>query len=367
MYFDSCEDILRESIAGDVIPSAAFAIGQGREVLRTGVLGDRTRFPAPEKADRETLYDLASLSKLVSTTMVALRLVEQGRLLLSDPLSRWFTPEELEGAPEGRADVTVFRLMTHTSGITPHIALCNRLETPEPGAVAHAILSSVPFCRPGEQVYYSCMGYILLRTVLERLTGRRLDDLAQEYVFDPLGMTHTGYNPTSDNVATTEFSPLHKEYIKGHVHDENAYFLGGVSGNAGVFAPLDDMIRFAVMCSTHGELPGAAFGTAEGRFLSPCTFAAAIRDYTPGLAESRGLGFQLKPPLPALSSAGDLMADGSFGHTGFTGTSLWVDAQSGLWGVLLTNAVHFGRDKTAFFRVRRAFYNAMAAGQGRRQ
>ena len=149
MYFDTCEDILRESIAGDVIPSAAFAIGQGREVLRSGVMGDRTRFPEPEKADRDTLYDLASLSKLVSTTMVALRLVEQGRLLLSDTMSRWFTPAELAGAPEGRADVTVFRLMTHTSGITPHIALWNRTETPEQSAVAHIILYSEPFCRPG--------------------------------------------------------------------------------------------------------------------------------------------------------------------------------------------------------------------------
>lgn len=362
MHFDACEKILRDSIADGVIPSASFAVGCGREVLRTGVLGDRARFPAPEAADRETLYDLASLSKLVSTTMVALRLVEQGRLLLSDPLSRWFTQEELAGTPEGRGDVTVFRLMTHTSGITPHIGLENKLDAPEQSAVAHVILSSAPFCRPGEQVYYSCMGYILLQTILERLTGRTLDRLAQEYVFNPLGMTHTCYNPDSDNVASTEFSALRGKYIKGKVHDENAYFLGGVSGNAGVFAPLDDMIRFAVMCSTHGELPGAAFGTSEGRLLSPCTFAAAIRDYTPGLSESRGLGFQLKPPLPALSSSGDLMADGSFGHTGFTGTSLWVDAESGLWGVLLTNAVHFGRDKTAFFRVRRAFYNAMAAG-----
>ena len=300
MYFDTCEDILRESIAGDVIPSAAFAIGQGREVLRSGVMGDRTRFPAPEKADRDTLYDLASLSKLVSTTMVALRLVEQGRLLLSDPLSRWFTPAELAGAPEGRADVTVFRLMTHTSGITPHIALWNRTETPEQSAVAHIILSSEPFCRPGEQVYYSCMGYILLQIILERLTGRRLDDLAREYVFAPLGMAHTGYCPESDNVVTTEYSALYKAYIKGHVHDENAHFLGGVSGNAGVFAPLDDMIRFAVMCSTHGELPGAAFGTAEGRLLSPCPFAAAIRDYTPCRGARTRLPAQAAPASAVL-------------------------------------------------------------------
>lgn len=365
MEFGACELCLRESIAADVIPSAAYAIGKGREVLSADVLGDRSRYPSPVRADRATLYDLASLSKLVATTMVALRFVEEGRLLLSDTLTRYFTSEELADAPECRADVTVFQLMTHTSGITPHIALWSKLETPESGAVAHVILSSAPFCRPGEQVHYSCMGYILLQMILERLTGRRLDDLAQEYVFDPLGMKHTGYNPASENVVTTEFSSLHQAYIKGHVHDENAYFLGGVSGNAGVFAPLDDMIRFAVMCATHGELPGAAFGTEQGRFLSPAAFTAAIRNYTPGLAESRGLGFQLKPPLPGLSSAGDLMSDGSFGHTGFTGTSLWVDAQTGLWGVLLTNAVHFGRDKSAFFRVRRAFYNAMVAGAGR--
>lgn len=365
MGFDACELLLRESIAADVIPSAVYAIGRGREVLRADVLGDRARFPSSERADRATLYDLASLSKLVATTMVALRLVEEGRLLLSDPLLRYFTSEELAGAPDGRADVTVFRLMTHTSGITPHIALRSKLEAPDPGALAHVILSSAPFCRPGEQVYYSCMGYILLQIILERLTGRRLDDLARQYVFEPLGMGQTGYNPTSENVVTTEFSSLHQTYIKGHVHDENAYFLGGVSGNAGVFAPLDDMIRFAVMCATHGELPGVAFGTAQGRFLSPATFMAAIRNYTVGFAESRGLGFQLKPPFPGLSSAGDLMSDGSFGHTGFTGTSLWVDAQTGLWGVLLTNAVHFGRDKSAFFRVRRAFYNAMVAGAGK--
>ena len=362
--FNSCLRLLREGVEDQAFPSAAWAIGQGRQVFCSGVVGNRTLHPAAEPADRDTLYDLASLSKLISTTMVALRLIEEGRLLLTDPLSCYFTAEELDGAPEGRAEVTVFSLMTHTSGLTPHIALWNQLPEPEDHAVAHAILTSAPFCRPGEQVYYSCMGYILLQKILERLTGQSLADLARLYVFGPLGMRRTGYTPREDNVATTEFSPLRHMYIKGEVHDENAHFLGGVSGNAGVFAPLDDMINFAIMCATHGNLPGIAFGTGEGPFLSRRTFDLAVQDYTPGLAESRGLGFQLKPPLPRLSAMGDLMAEGSYGHTGFTGTSLYVDSQTGVWGVLLTNAVHFGRDKTAFFRYRRLFYNAMMAGFG---
>lgn len=357
MNYEACDKLLCESIEKNIIPSAAYAIGEGRQIYRAEVRGYRTLFPAPVPADRNTRYDLASLSKLVATTTVALKLIEEGRLLLSDPLTRFFTPDELKDAPQGRAEVTVFRLMTHTSGITPHIALWTQLESPEPTAVAHTILSSPPVCRPGERVYYSCMGYILLQRILERLTGQPLDELARRYVFAPLGMERTGYRPSpdEDDVVTTEFSKLHQVYIKGHVHDENAHFLGGVAGNAGVFAPLCDMCRFAIMCATRGEYPDHP----GRRFLSPAAFEAAVRDYTPGLAESRGLGFQLKPPLPGLSSAGDLMAPGSYGHTGFTGTSLWVDAATGRWAVLLTNAVHLGRDKTEWFRVRRLFHNAV--------
>ena len=182
------------------------------------------------------------------------------------------------------------------------------------------------------------MASILLQKILERATGKPLDVLAKELVFDPLGLRHTTYNPTSDNVAATENSVIHNRYVKGEVHDENAYYLGGVSGNAGLFSNLADTSKFAAMLSCRGNTP-------HGRFLSEATFATATANYTPGLAEARGLGFQLKPPVPALSAMGDLMSEGSFGHTGFTGTSLYVDAKTGLWVVLLTNAVHFGREK----------------------
>ena len=368
---DMTHDLIATAVRDGVVPCAAYAVGRGNEVFLRESVGHRALFPAMEAVTPETRFDMASLSKLLSTTMVALRFVEEGRLLLSDPLSRFFTHEELLGIPEGRSEATVFHLMTHTSGITPHIPLWREIpayavdSSDFDSTVARVILQSAPFCGVGEQVHYSCMGYILLQKILERISGRRLDELAKAYVFEPLGMSSTGYLPFGSNrnkpdcnAAATEFSPLHQYYIRGHVHDENAHFVGGGSGNAGVFSTLEDTVRFAQMLSLRGELPASV---GEGRLLSRRIFDLAVKDYTLGKNESRGLGFQLRPPLPALSAAGDLFAYGSYGHTGFTGTSLYVDAETGIWAVLLTNAVHLGRDKTAFFRVRRAFHNTVMA------
>lgn len=375
-------NLLTDAIDRGVVPCAAYAVGQGNEIFETESLGYRSVYPSKEDITPDTRFDMASLTKLMSTTMVALRFIEEGKLLLSDPLSRFFSEDELADAPEGRASATVFHLMTHTSGISPHVALWREIPADKVGTpsfsslVAGTILRSAPFCGVGEQVHYSCMGYILLQQILERISGKRLNLLAREYVYEPLFMTSTGYLPHGNNenkpdcdTAATELSPLHGYYIRGHVHDENAHFMGGVSGNAGLFSTLTDTVRFAQMLSLKGELPSSiqrqrrlftpAGQPCETRFLSRRTFDLAVTDYTKGKNESRGLGFQLRPPLPALSAAGDLFAYGSYGHTGFTGTSLYVDAETGIWAVLLTNAVHFGREKTEFFRVRRLFHNAV--------
>lgn len=363
--------LLSDAVNRGVIPCAAYAVGRGEEVYARESLGFRSLFPEREAITDHTRFDMASLSKVMSATVVALRFIEEGKLLLTDPLSRFFTEEELEGAPEGRREVTVFHLMTHSSGISPHVALW-RMVSPElagtadfDSAAARTILSSPPVCGVGEQVHYSCMGYILLQKILERISGKGLDALARELVFEPLGMDATGYLPFGDNrnhpeadTAATELSPLHGYYIRGHVHDENAHFLGGVSGNAGVFSTLEDCVKFAQMLSLRGEIPDGS----EARLLSRRIFDLAVQDYTKGKNESRGLGLQLRPPLPALSAAGDLFAYGSYGHTGFTGTSLYVDAETGVWAVLLTNAVHLGRDRVEFFRLRRLFHNAVMGG-----
>ena len=376
--------LLEDAVSRRVVPCAAYAVGCGNEIYTTRYLGHRSLFPEQAAITSNTRFDMASLTKLLSTTMIALRFVEEGKLLLSDSLSRFFTEEELLGIPNGRTSATVFHLMTHSSGITPHMALWREIPAYAVGSdgfdsmVARAILRSTPLCGVGEQVHYSCMGYILLQQILERVSGKRLNELAHEYVFEPLAMDSTGYLPFGDNrnkpgclCAATEFSPLHQYYIQGHVHDENAHFLGGISGNAGVFSTLDDMVTFAQMLSLRGALPAPVLDRknpsfvredrerSETRFLSKRVFDLAVADYTKGKNESRGLGFQLRPPLPGLSACGDLFAYGSYGHTGFTGTSLYVDAETGIWAVLLTNAVHLGRDKTDFFRVRRLFHNTL--------
>lgn len=384
MNLNHTHTLLEDAVSRGIIPCAAYAVGCGNEIYTTRSLGHRSLFPERTAVTSDTRFDMASLTKLLSTTMVALRFVEEGKLLLSDPLSRFFTEEELDGIPDGRASATVFHLMTHSSGITPHIALWREIPAYAVGSgdfdslVARTILRSPPFCGVGEQVHYSCMGYILLQQILERVSGKRLDELACKYVFEPLAMGDTGYLPFGDNrnkpgslCAATEFSPLHQYYIQGHVHDENAHFLGGISGNAGVFSTLDDMVTFAQMLSLKGALPTSVpdradsastegdLDRSETRFLSNRVFELAVTDYTKGKNESRGLGFQLRPPMPGLSACGDLFAYGSYGHTGFTGTSLYVDSETGIWAVLLTNAVHLGRNKMEFFRVRRLFHNTL--------
>ena len=180
---------------------------------------------------------------------------------------------------------------------------------------------------------------------------------SEKYVFSPLGMNNACYNPAvakcngeKTPIAATERYSHSGEWATGHVHDENAYFLGGVSGNAGVFATLDDMISFAGMCSEKGI-------TKNGdTYLSRETFDLAIKNYTPDKTESRGLGFQLKGAQN--SPMGELMSPGSYGHTGFTGTSFYTDYETGLWGVLLTNAVHYGREnRNEYFSLRKRFYD----------
>ncbi len=338
-------------------PCAAVAIGRGYTVYRREFMGRRQIEPTVLPITEGTLFDLASLSKLVSTTMVALRLLEEGQFCLRDPIGFYLDNTGNFGGVQMR------HLMTHTGGISPHLPLYTLCEASADGTEnstdctkkdpVQVILDSKPVCGVGEEVYYSCMGYILLQRILENITGEKLDVLAKRLVFDPLGMHDTGYNPAQDkDFAATEMSPHWKTWTTGHVHDENAHWLGGVSGNAGVFSTLDDMITFAGMLSCHGLTKDG------GTYLTKRVFNKAIHNYTPTLDESRGLGFQLMGNQ--WSPMGDLMSAGSYGHTGFTGTSLYVDSCTGLWGIFLQNSVHYGRsNRDASYPIRRKFYNLM--------
>ena len=229
--------------------------------------------------------------------------------------------------------------------------------TDDPQDAAKVILNHPLQQAPGGDPIYTCMGYILLGKILEQIGGMPLDQLAQKYVFDPLGMAHTGYHPTGD-IAPTETDPETGKLLCGVVHDENARFLKGISANAGVFSNLEDMILFVQMLSREGRQPDGS------HYLSPATMKAALQNRTPNSkGEFRGLGFNLaRSPFNFL---GDLLSPRAYGHTGFTGTSIALDPDTGLWMVLLTNRVCPTRANVKMIRIRSLAHNAAAAEASR--
>ena len=294
----------------------------------------------------DTLFDLASLSKLAATTLVALKFIDEGKIGLDDGIGKFL---DFTG---NFGDCRIFHLLTHSSGMLPGIPL---FDLPSPENALSAILTSSKASKAGKKVSYSCLGYITLGKILELVGGESLDVLAKKYVFAPLEMSSACYNPDKNlPVAATEKYAASGEFATGRVHDENTRFLGGVSGNAGVFASLDDVISLAGMLSARGRTKN---GT---QYLSEELFDLAIRNHTPFSDDARGLGFQLKGESDF--PMGALLSRGSYGHTGFTGTSLYVDSQTGVWGVLLTNAVHLGRENRGpYFELRKAFYDSLVS------
>ena len=339
--FERVHRLVQQGLEQGAYPCAALAVGIGPKLYLKRTYGSCTE---------NTLFDMASVTKILSPTMVALRFLEDGLLRLYDTVEVFFSD-----APVDKKDITILQLMTHTGGITDHFFLSDY--TSDPADAARVILNHPLTQAPGGDPIYSCMGYILLGKVLEKVGGAPLDKLAQRYVFEPLGMGSTGYHPDGD-IAPTERDPKTGKPLQGVVHDENARFLGGISANAGVFSDLSDMIRFAQMLSCGGKLPGAK------RYLSPATLKAALINRTPSSkGEFRGLGFNLAgSPRNFL---GDLMSPRAYGHTGFTGTSIALDPDTGLWVVLLTNRVCPTRENTKLIRLRSLVHNAAAAEAGR--
>ncbi len=342
--FEESIQLIKNGI-GTAFPCAAVAVGIGHKVFVREFFGKRQIQPTALTLTEDTLFDLASLSKLVATTMLCLKFIENGKLSLNDNISKFFN------YTGNYSDCEIRHLMTHSSGLPAGLPLFSMNHKNDD--VLRTILDAERCGKAGENVIYSCIGYIVLKKILEKAGNESLDKLARKYVFEPLNMNNACYNPDkSKNIAATERYPHTGEWATGHVHDENAYFLGGVSGNAGVFATLDDMIAFAGMCSEMGIAQNG------NTYLTKETFDMAITNYTPYKKESRGLGFQLKGKQDF--PGGNLFSEGSFGHTGFTGTSLYTDKNTGLWAIILTNAVHYGREnRNRYFSVRRGFYDSI--------
>lgn len=382
--------VLERGVADGAFPQAVAL------VARRGVVALHAAFGADDDGrptDPATIFDLASLTKVVACLPAVLTLLEEGRLSLDDPLAAFF-PEHGDalGPVNWHGDVTVRHLLTHTSGLPAWLPLYADCATAEE-AVAR-ICETWLDAPPGERVVYSDLGFILLGEIVRRVSGQGIDLFVRERLFAPLGLADTGYLPDPalrPRIAPTERGEDYEAAmaarqqarhpgerggttIRGLVHDGNAHYaLRGVSGHAGLFSTAADLAAYAQLWLNGGHYDGA-------RLFGPATLAAATRDATAALNLGRGLGwvaFEADPlgrrerwrarrgddalatggPYPS----GELLSPGSYGHTGFTGTSLWIDPARDLAVILLTNRVHPDAANQRIQQVRPRFHNAVVA------
>ena len=339
--------VVEAAVAARAFPGAVLAVG------KDGVLAHLQPFgrlsyddDAPVRAD--TMYDLASLTKVVVTTTMAMILVDEGKLDINKPVSA-FLPEFRGGAKD---KVTVWHLLTHSSGIDWWAPLYKELKGKD--AYVRRILAMDLVYEPGTKSVYSDLGVILLGEILERVAGQDLESFARARVLGPLGMKDTTYRPGPElrpRIAPTENDPWRGHVLRGEVHDENAAALGGVAPHAGLFSTASDLARFAQMLLDGGVFEHQRIVSRET--VERFTKRAGVPD------SSRALGWDTPSEN---SSAGSLFGPRSFGHTGFTGTSMWMDPDRNLFVILLTNRVHPTRENNAIREVRRAVADAVVRG-----
>lgn len=346
-FLNDAYAILNNAIADSIFPGAQVAVVHGGKLIASRALGRQTYDPSSPKITTETIYDLASVTKVAATTAIAMHLWERGQILLDIPVKSYL-PEFAGG---NKDSVTLRHLLTHSSGAHWWVDLWNKAEDKE---TALEYIYQLPLdYTPGDSMIYSDLGLIMMGKILETVTGKPLDQLAKELIYQPMGMTNTMFNPPGEwlhRIAPTEIGgSMNRSLIHGDVHDENAHFLDGVSAHAGLFSTAEDLAALAQMLINGGIY-------RHKRFFSPETVKYwTTHQHMPEWSD-RALGWRI--PSDEGSSAGDYFSRGSFGHTGFTGTSFWVDPNRKTAIILLTNRVHPTRERGGMHQVRRDFHNA---------
>lgn len=338
--------IVMEGIDHGAYPGAAVAIGRADTILWLGGYGRLDWDGTSPRVDPErTRYDLASVTKVVVTTTAIMMLVDQGRIRLGAPV-RTYLPE-FDGP--GTAAITVRRLLTHTSGLRADLPATAIRGAPDARALLRAVYAETPHATPGTRVLYSDLNAVLLGEIVRRVSGEELDRFAARHILTPLGMTASGFRPPA--AIRREVAPTghwHGRPVAGVVSDPTAAKLGGVSGNAGLFATARDLARFAQFLLRKGIGP-----TGDHLVRSETVREFTTRAVYFGAGEARALGWQALPTGERVSSAGTRFGPHSYGHTGWTGTSLWVDPDRDVFVILLTNRADAPRSRRSFTRVKR--------------
>ena len=336
--------LLTAGLADSAYPGAVFLAAKDGVIFAEYTFG-RLDYNANSAPVREnTIYDLASLSKVIGTTSAAMLLYDDGLLQLDQPVAE-IIPEFAQNGKEG---VTIRHLLTHCSGLPAWSKLWKSAVTPQE---IFGLICAMPLEYPtASKTVYSCLGMITMGKVIERLSEMPMDQLLQSRVFSPLNMTRTFYNPDASfypEIAPTEYDAERGGIVHGKVHDENAYYLGGVSGNAGLFSCAPDLAIYAQMLLNGGIYDGKRIFREETIDLF-----TKRQDLVAGSDRTLGWGTPTKN-----SSGGQYFSEASIGHTGFTGTSIWIDKEKQLFGILLTNRVHPTRENQKLYEFRADIYD----------
>lgn len=321
------DQIAQAQVRAGKIPGAVVLVGNGDRILYRKAFGYRAQQPKKLPMTTDTIFDLASVTKVIATTTAVMQLVEHGQLQLDDPIAKYWP----EFAANGKAQITVRQALTHYTGLRPDLPLGgnwtgyrNALEM---------IAAEQPQRAPGSAYEYSDINFEILGELVRRVAGQQLDLYCQTHIFAPLGMRDTGFRPAGelhDRIAPTVY--WRKKIIWGQVNDPTAFRMGGVAGHAGLFSTADDLALFARMLLNGGSLRGTTI-------LGPATVAQMTSPQAlPDRNRQRGLGWDLEAPLGHRNNI--LVPPGFYGHTGYTGTSIWIDPVTATYVIILTNRVY---------------------------
>ena len=336
------DSIVLSGINQGAYPGAVLVIGRRESLLYEKGYGRLTWSPgAPADRPDSTLFDLASLTKAVATTTAAMILVDRGQLKLDAPVATYLP--EFNG--KGATAITVRMLLTHTSGLRGDLPVPELKALPDGAALLRTVLAETPRTTPGTRVVYSDLNFVLMGEIVRRLAGVPLDEFVSSQILQPLGLSETRYRPPRGLVRRTAPTGLwHGHPIAAEVNDPTAAKAGGVSGNAGLFSTGEDLARFAQFLLRGGTAPDG-HRVVSAATVKLFTTRSPQADVGP---DHRALGWQAVPTDEEVSSAGTLFGPRSFGHTGWTGTSLWVDPDRDLFVILLTNRAFAPRARKPF-------------------
>lgn len=346
--FDLAWDVLNRGIESEIFPGAQVVVLKDHKIVAEMSFGKYTYSENARPVDSNTIYDVASVTKVLSVMPIAMKLIEFKKLSLEHTLEQYYPT--LYNKKKGK--ISIRNLLTHSSGFKDYIEFYKIDASMKRVDIVDEILNLDLEYNPGEQFVYSDLGIIILMDIIEKITYKSIDELCKKWVFKPLEMSSTFYNPEVDSrdaIAPTELDNYFRHrLLVGEVHDENAYLLGGISGHAGIFSNAYDLAKFGQLFINGGSWRGNRL------FSSSQVKTFTTRQNIPE-GSDRALGWDT-PNREGRSSAGDLFSEHSYGHTGFTGTSIWIDKQNNLVVVLLTNRVYPSREKKGMYSIRRDFH-----------